>query len=294
MILIESRRRLRRQGCEMKTLSELQETTHASMRREDKIKRLLTNRILLSAFAVVVVLIAAVSVATLISERKSNEPTQAEAIPLAAAVREVDSSAPQELKANFLFAVCNEEKRAVRLLACLSADSEKGCFEISYIPAAQRCEVGSTEGSIEEHFKRDGSNGLIWAVRACTGNAVDRYVIVDEKNILGIFKFFGEQIMNIPHEIRHTYNGISFIINEGEQKVTADNLTKYFTYLYDSGIEEKENITGLISRYLSLSLDGGEAEQLQKKYASLVNLIKTDISAMDIASYGELLSTFVK
>lgn len=278
----------------MKNLSELQETTHASMRREDKIKRFLTNRILLSAFAVVVVLIAAVSVVTLIGERKNNEPTEVEAIPLAAAVREVDSSAPQELKANFLFAVCNEEKRAVRLLACLFADSEKGCFEISYIPATQRCEVGSTEGSIEEHFKRSGSNGLIWAVRACTGNAVDRYVIVDENNITEIFKFFGEQNLKIPHEIRHTYNGISFIINEGEQKVTADNLTKYFNYLYDSGVEEKENITGLISRYLSLSLDGGDAEQLQKKYASLVNLIKTDISAMDIASYGELLSTFVK
>ncbi len=284
----------RRQGCEMKTLSELQETTHASMRRDDKIKRFLTNKILLSVFAAVVILIAAVSVVTLISENKNNEPTDTEPLSLAAAVREVDSSAPQELKANFLLAVCSEEKRTVRLLACLSADSEKGNFEISYIPATQRCEVGSTEGSIEEHFKRSGSDGLIWAVRSCTGNAVDRYVIVDEKNVTDIFKVFGEQVLDIPHEVRHTYNGISFIINEGEQKITADNLAKYFSYLCDSGTEEKENITGLISRYLSLSLGGSDAEQLQKKYASLVNLIKTDISAMDITSYGQLLSSFVK
>ena len=264
------------------------------MRRDDKIKRFLTNKILLSAFAAVVILIAAVSVATLVSEKRNNEPTNTEPVMLSAVGREVDSSAPQELKANFLLAVCSEEKRTVRLLACLSADSERGNFEISYIPAAQSCEVGSTVGSIEEHFKRSGTDGLIWAVRACTGNAVDRYVIVDEKNVAGIFKVFGEQVLDVPHEVRHTYNGISFIINEGEQKFTADNLAKYFTYLCDGGADENANLTGLISRYLSLSLGDGDAEQLQKKYTSLVNLIKTDISAMDIATYGSLLSSFVR
>lgn len=278
----------------MKKLSDFQETTHASMRRDDKIKRFLTNRILLSAFAVVVVLIAAVSVVTLISEKKSNEPTDTQPLALSASVREVDSSAPQELKASFLLAVCSEEKRKISLLACLSADSDRGSFKISYIPASQRCKVDSTEGSIEEHFKRSGSDGLIWAVRACTGNAIDRYVIIDEKNVMNIFKVFGEQVITVPHEVRHTYNGISFIINDGEQKISADNLAKYFAYLCDNQSEENENITGLVSRYLALSLSDGNAEELGKKYNELVNLIKTDISAMDIATYGELLSTFVK
>ena len=263
------------------------------MRREDKIKRFLTNEILLSAFAVIVVLIAAVSAVTLISETRTEEPTDTQPMALAA-VREVDSSAPQELKASFLLAVCSEEKRTIGLLACLTADSERGSFEISYIPASQRCEVGSTEGSIEEHFKRSGSDGLIWAVRACTGSAIDRYVIVDEKNVTDIFKVFGEQVLNIPHEVRHTYKGISFIINDGEQKLSADNLAKYFSYLCDSGVEEKESITGLISQYLALSMGDGNTDELQRKYNSLVNLLKTDISAMDIVTYGSLLSGFLE
>lgn len=277
----------------MKTFSDFQETTHASMRREDKIKRFLTNKILLSAFAIVVALIAGVSVITLISENKSSEPTDVEPLSLAA-VQKVDSSAPKELKANFLLAVCSEEKRTVSLLAYLTADSEKGNFEMSYIPASQCCEVGSTEGSIEEHFKHSGSDGLIWAVRACTGGAVDRYVIVDEKNIIDIFKVFGEQVITVPHEVRHAYKGISFIINEGEQKLSPDNLAKYFSYLCDYPAEEKESITGLISQLLALSMGNGNTEELDKKYNNLVNFLKTDISAMDIVSYGPLISSFVR
>lgn len=257
------------------------------------IKRFLTNKILLSVFAAAVALIALVSAGTLIKEKTVG--VQSETEPTVAGMMRavVDSSAPQELKASFLLAICNESERKVRLIACLSADSEKGSFEITYIPASQRCEVGSTEGSIEEHYKRSGSDGLIWAVRACTGKDVDRYVIIDEKNAADIFKVFGEQTLNIPHEVRHEYNGISFIINEGIQKLSADNMAKYLSYLCDSGTEDEESITGLVSHYLRLSFETDGENSLESRFDSLVNLLKTDISAMDIASYGSLLSSFL-
>ncbi len=262
--------------------------------RGNGIKRFLTNKILLSVFAAAVALIALVSVGTLIKEKTAG--VQSETEPTVAGMMRavVDSSAPQELKASFLLAVCSESERKVRLIACLSADSEKGNFKITYIPASQRCEVGSTEGSIEEHYKRSGSDGLIWAVRACTGKDVDRYVIVDEKNAADIFKVFGEQTLNIPHEVRHEYNGISFIINEGIQKLSADNMAKYLSYLCDSGAEEKESITGLVSHYLRLSFETDDGNTLESRFDSLVNLLKTDISAMDIATYGALLSSFLE
>lgn len=262
--------------------------------RGDGIKRFLTNKILLSVFAAAVALIALVSVGTLIKEKTAG--VQSETEPTVAGMMRavVDSSAPQELKASFLLAVCSESERKVRLIACLSADSEKGNFKITYIPASQRCEVGSTEGSIEEHYKRSGSDGLIWAVRACTGKDVDRYVIVDEKNAADIFKVFGEQTLNIPHEVRHEYNGISFIINEGIQKLSADNMAKYLSYLCDSGAGEKESITGLVSHYLRLSFETDDGNTLESRFDSLVNLLKTDISAMDIATYGALLSSFLE
>lgn len=261
--------------------------------RGDRIKRFLTNKLLLSVFAGAVALIALVSVGTLINEKKADVQSTTKPM-LAAMARKVDSSAPQELKASFLLAVCSESERKVRLIACLSADSEKGNFEINYIPASQRCEVGSTEGSIEEHYKSSGCDGLIWAVRACTGKDVDRYIIVDEKNVADIFKIFGEQVINVPHEVRHDYNGISFIINEGTQKLSADNMAKYLSYLCDSGAEEQDSITGLVSHYLRLSFETDGGNTLESRFDSLVNLVKTDISAMDIAAYGALLSSFLE
>ncbi len=262
--------------------------------RGDGIKRFLTNKILLSVFAAAVALIALVSAGTIIKEKTTD--VQSETEPMAAEMGRavVDSSTPQELKASFLLAVCSESERKVRLVACLSADSEKGNFKITYIPASQRCEVGSTGGSIEEHYKRSGSDGLIWAVRACTGKDVDRHVIIDEKDAADIFKVFGEQTLNIPHEVRHEYNGISFIINEGIQKLSADNMAKYLSYLCDSGAEEEESITGLVSHYLRLSFETDDETTLEGRFDSLVNLLKTDISAMDIATYGALLSSFLE
>lgn len=261
--------------------------------RTDKIKRFLTNKLLLSVFAGAVVLLALVSAGTLVKEKKADVQRDTGPV-IAEMARKVDSSAPQELKASFLFAVCSESERKVRLIACLSADSEKGNFELSYIPAQQRCEVGSTEGSIEEHYKSSGCDGLIWAVRACTGKEVDRYVIVDENDVADIFKIFGEQEINVPHEVRHDYNGISFIINEGMQKLSADNMAKYLSYLCDSGVEEQDSITGLVSYYLRLSFETDGEKTLADKFNSLVNLIRTDISAMDIAAYGPLLSSFLE
>lgn len=274
-------------------IEKLQALLQKLSRRGDGMKRFLTNKLLLSIFAAFVVLIAIVSAGTLIKEKTD---VQSDTQPMVAAMARsvVDSSAPQELKASFLLAVCSESERKVRLIACLSADSERGSFEITYIPATERCVVGSTEGSIEEHYKRSGSDGLIWAVRACTGSAVDRHVIIDEKNAVGIFKVFGEQVFNIPHEVRHDYNGISFIINEGMQKLSADNMAKYLSYLCDSGAEEKDSITGIVSHYLRLSFETDDGNTLESRFDSLVNLLKTDISAMDIATYGALLSSFLE
>lgn len=261
--------------------------------RSDRIKSVLTNKLLMSLFAGAVALIAIVSVATLIGEKRSAEPESTAPVMLAMKY-DTAGSAPQELKASFLLAVCSESERKVRLIACLSADSEKGNFEITYIPSSQRCEVNSTEGSIEEHYKSSGCDGLIWAVRACTGKDVDRYIIVDEKDAADIFKIFGEQDINVPHEVRHDYNGISFIINEGTQKLSADNIAKYLSYLCDSGAEEQDSITGLVSHYLRLSFETDDGNTLESRFDSLVNLVKTDISAMDIAAYGALLSSFLE
>lgn len=263
---------------------------HAAMRRDDKLKRLLNNKILVAAFAVFVALLALASAASVIGAKKGNE-TSAPVDTLALQGAEVNSSAAQSLNANFLLAVCDEDERTVRLLACLSADSEKGSFEIEYIPSTQLCSVNSVEGTIESHFKNSGTDGLIWAVRA-SGHNVDRYVLIDEDNAVKLFKAFGEQEIDVQKRVKHDYKGVSFIIEKGVQKFTAETLMKYFAYLCDSGAAEKESITGLVSHYLALAFSSKDMS-ITERYDNMVNLMTTDISALDIATYGPILATFV-
>lgn len=265
------------------------EKTHADMRREDKIGRFLNNKKLIAVFVIIVVLIAIVSVATLVSEKSGKI---AETLPATSGEPvEVMSSTAQSMKGSFLLSVVSDSERTIRLLALVAADSESGSINVSYIPPEQRCSVASSEGTISEHFKNTGKDGLIYAVRAC-GAEVDRYVIVDEDNLFSLLKLFGEQTVDVEKEIRHEYNGVSYIIEKGTQTFTAENLEKYFIYLCDSRAEESEALTRLLLRLVELSFKNENEENAQNRYDEFVNLISTDISAMDIANYGPLLERF--
>lgn len=268
------------------------EKTHADMRREDKFGRILNNKKLIAVFVGVVILIAIVSVATLISERSGK---LSETLPATEGepVMALSSNAAESMKGNFLLAVCNDSERTIRLLALITADSESGSIDISYMPPEQTCTVGSSEGTIVDHFKNTGKDGLIYAVRAC-GADIDRYVMVDEDNLFSLLKIFGEQTVDVKKEIRHEYKGVSYIIEKGIQTFTAENLEKYFIYLCDSRAEESEALTGLLLKLLELSFGTEGDDTAQKRYDDIVNLISTDISAMDIAHYGPLLERFGK
>lgn len=268
------------------------EKTHADMRREDKLGRFLNNKKLLVVFVALVVLIALVSVGTLISEKGSGN---AQTLPMTDGepVVALNSSTAESLKGSFLLAVTGDSERTVRLLALIAADSESGSVDVSYIPAEQVCSVASFEGTIEEQFKNTGKDGLIYAVRAC-GARVDRYVMVDEENLFSLLKLFGEQTVDVKKEIRHEYKGVSYIIEKGTQTFTAENLEKYFIYLCDSRAEESDALTELLLKLLELSFKNEGEDTAQTRYDRFVNLVSTDISAMDIAFYGPLLERFEK
>lgn len=259
------------------------------MRREDKFGRLLSNRKLITVFVCVVALIMLVSVVTLVSEKNadSGETTADESAVYAAAL----SSTAENMKGSFLLAVCNEESRSIRLLACVTADSKNGSVDITYIPTGQVCSVSSSKGTIAGHFENTGKDGLIYAVRACGVN-IDRYVIIDESNLFPLLKLFPEQTIDVRNEVRHDYKGISYIIEKGTQTFTAENLEKYFIYLCDNRAEESEELTELLMRFLRLSFVNEGEETVEKRYYETVNLVSTDISAMDIAAYSPLLERF--
>lgn len=266
------------------------EKTHADMRREDKVGRLLNSKKLIAVFIGIVILIALVSVATLVSEFGVNNAetlSMTDGEPVAA----VNSSTAGSMKGSFLLTVVNDSDRTVRLIALITADSESGSVDISYIPSEQTCSVAGSEGAISDHFKNTGKDGLIYAVRACGAN-VDRYVMVDESNLLSLLKLFGEQTVDVKNEIRHEYKGVSYIIEKGSQTFSAENLEKYFIYLCDSRAQGSEELTDLLLRLLKLSFKNNGDDTAQKRYDEFVNLVSTDISAMDIAHYGPLLESF--
>lgn len=266
------------------------EKTNADMRREDKVGRLLNSKKLIAVFIGIVILIALVSVATLVSEFGGNNAetlSMTDGEPVAA----VNSSTAESMKGSFLLTVVNDSDRTVRLVALITADSESGSVDVSYIPSEQTCSVAGSEGTISDHFKNTGKDGLIYAVRACGAN-VDRYVMVDESNLLSLLKLFGEQTVDVKNEIRHEYKGVSYIIEKGSQTFSAENLEKYFIYLCDSRAQGSEELTGLLLRLLKLSFKNNGDDTAQKRYDEFVNLVSTDISAMDIAHYGPLLESF--
>ena len=244
-------------------------------------------------FAVFIMLIAAVSAGVVISEVREKETT------LVVSGSEAESTtvfAEEEssLLCNILIAFTKEENEGLQLLCILNADEENGEIKMPFISPDERVDVSNYPGTMSEHLQSGGMAELLWAVGHYASISIERYIQCDEDGFTRIMKYTGETEFDIKEEISHSYNGINFIIEEGNQKLTADMMLKYFVYLCDTSEKSQNKIAELFSLVAKKLIPADSQDELNKNYSKIINNIKTDISAMDITHYFEDVSSFVK
>lgn len=248
-------------------------------------------------FCVVLAVLAAVSAATVISERKETPSEAADAVKTAAAEvfdsasEGVFSEEPLPLNANLLLALTEDGNSGLELLCVVSIDSETEKIRVSFVPVSTSQRVNNLSGTMKEHIENGGIRELLLAVEQYAGAVIDRYVCLDEADFADLMKEVGELEVNIEEEINHEYNGINFIIDEGTHSFAPDATLRYLVYLCQTLASDGKPITDIMAGITERLIADETGEKItSESYDAVINFVDTDISAMDIVNYAQAIA----
>ena len=272
----------------------IDETKDRAARAGDRllglIDSLLRPQLVLPLFGAVVVLLVLVSAVVMIREhRPSAQPVESTEATVGAA----DSAAVQgTLQGNFMLVFTDNDSR-IKMLAVMRADSEAHTLSVSYVQPAERTDVNNLSGSMQQHFDKGGATELAWAVGTWMDRTIDRYVIVNDDRFILFCKGLGEHELTVDTAVQAEYNGISFVIKAGRQKMTSDVLCKYFGYscqsLYSGGDAKVSELLGYLAQKL---LSPENDARFDRILARLISDTTTNVSAMDLQGYSAVRPAF--
>lgn len=273
----------------------IDETKEKAMQAGDRALRvtdsLLQPKLVLPLFAALLVLLTLVSAAVLIKEHRRThvQPTEPT---VSVSEEQPGGEAKGTLQANFLLVFADNSGR-LKMLAVVRADSPEHSLSVCYVPPADRANVNNLNGSMQQHYDKGGATELAWAVGAYMDRTIDRYVIANDDRFINFSKQLGEHELTIESGVQAEYEGISFVIKAGKQKLTSDTLCKYFGYccktLYQGGDAKVSELLGyLIQKLLSPEND----DRFDRILAKLISEATTNISAMDLQGYSAVRPAF--
>ena len=200
---------------------------------------------------------------------------------------------------NGLFLLCETDDagQELRFCALVRADVAGRRFHVFPLsPQAMAPHEGTalgeglSERSLEQALRTGGIKELKAAVEALTESAVDRYIASDDNGFVRAVNLMGSVIVQVDKSIR--YHGAAFTLTlaEGTQRLQGDMLLRYFRYL---GTLEKGGALAqgeLLARVLETYLIGSaDAERLESRFNSLMNIWQTDLTVSDFYTRREML-----
>lgn len=244
-----------------------------------------SEKFILKAFGILVALISTVSIAVVISE-VTDKPEDETTLPIeTTAVSEAAGlfESRNEIKGNFLLLLNAEEIRDVYLVAVVRLDSEKNTMNIAFLNKNSTCSVGDFSGTLIDHYNEGGAKQLMWAVGEYTGISIERYLVGNEDSFQKFCNLLGNVHINIPERVSHSYEGLGYIIEKGEQNLTPSMFLRYFLYLCSKDLSE--NISNIMVLMGMEVFSAEDEDTLQKNLDTFGKYFDTNISAVDLGRY---------
>lgn len=244
-----------------------------------------SKKFIITAFSVLIILIGSLSVVTVISEER-DMPTEAADASVSENSYAATTEAPsEELLGNFLLVLTEDGDENIELIALARLDSLNKKVSISFLKDTARSNVNGLDGTMQQHLENGGITELVWAVGEYAGISIERYVIGDEENFIGLMKSLGDIPLNIEKKVSHTHLGIPFIIEKGIQSLSADIMLKYFVYLCENYENIPDKLIETMITYGKKMFDSTDGSVLDKSFNSMIKYFSTDISVVDFTRY---------
>ena len=252
---------------------------------EELFEKNISEKFIIKAFGIILSLISAVSVAVVISEVTDKPEDETTSVAETAEISKtgVFFESRNEIKGNFLLLLNAEESQDVYLIAVVKLDSERNTMNISFLNKNLTCNIGGFSGTLTEHYNEGGAKQLVWAVGEYTGISIERYLVGDEDSFQKFCNLIGDVHINIPERISHSYEGLGYIIEKGEQNLTPSMFMRYFLYLCSKDLSESiSNIMVLMGMEAFYAED---EDTLEKNLETFGKYFDTNISAVDLGRF---------
>ncbi len=243
----------------------------------------LSKKFIIIAFSVLLTVVAVLSVATVVTEKKekpensTTDVTQSESSFV---------SSVNEIKGNFLLVLTQDGTDKINLISVMSIDTETNELTFSFLSPEKECYVNGQGGTMQQHLDNGGINELLWAVGEYAGIAIERYIWGDEENFVNLMKALGETEVQIKERIDYSHRGLSYIIEEGEQRLTADMMLKYFVYLCENRQTQMASLIELLVLYAN-DMFGTEQDKVEESLGYVVANFTTNLSVVDCLGYKQ-------
>ncbi len=245
-----------------------------------------SRKMIIAGFSIIIALLVLVSAVSVISVKKK-ENTEAVAGETTTEITEQEytAEATKEIDSSFLFALTDNDKTAVHSIIVVHLNSGEGSMQLTFVEPEINVTVNDMSGSLPFHLQTGGISQFLWAVSEHTGQGFNRYLIIDEEGFAGLMGMMGEAEIEISESISFNHGGISFIIDEGKQKLTADMMLKYCIYLGRTYSLNADRIISVLSDTLERLFTAETDEALEDRFCAALGYFTTDISAIDFSEH---------
>jgi len=198
-----------------------------------------------------------------------------------------------------LFLLCGTDnaRQALRFCALVRADiTRRQAHVFPLSPQAMAPHEGTALGegrselSLEQALREGGPKGLKAAVEALIEEEIDRYIASDDNGFVSAVNLMGSVVVQVPQSIRYRGAEFTLTLAEGSQRLQGDMLLRYFRYfgtLEEGGtLAQGELLARVLETYLTLPAD---AQLLESRLNTLMNILQTDVTVNDFYTRRELL-----
>jgi len=196
----------------------------------------------------------------------------------------------------FLLSGTDNQKQELRFVFLARMDIAKRVIQVHPLAPTAKAPDGDGEITLGQAQKDGGAKRLKSAVEALTETAVDRYVTGTDDGFSRAVTSMGAVTVEIFERI--DYRGTSFGITlaQGTQSLQGDMLLRYMRYLGtrpDGPKAQGDVLKRMLETYL-VPANGDSPETLERRFNSLVNILQTDITAMEFQAQHKLLQALLQ
>lgn len=250
-----------------------------------------SKKLVICLFGVVVGLLLCVSAIFIVSENKQKQQETTVAVTDSADTVSYSAQSEEEITGDFLLALTDNDRTAVQSVVVVRFNTAQETLIFGFVDPGETVAVNEVTADMHTHLKDGGTNELLWAVSEYTGMNFDRYLISDEASFSNFVASLGDVTVEIENKVSFDHNGISFIIDKGEQTLTADMMLKYYLYLISSPNKNGEKIAQMLVAFFEELLSEEDDTKREEAFCSAVGVFDTNLSAIDYSNHKNILKS---